>query len=191
MKKNIIKIGSLFAVIMLLAVFINSCDKGYSNASFGYNYIYIPQATVSGGVNLNYPVPKGYDTATYNYQLDSVNHKLNVYLGVSASGQKAGLGYTVNISANIDTTNQIISGGTIANAILLPDSIYTLPTSVTVPAGKNAGSFFLTINSTALKQFAGKMALLTVQLSNPTNYQLNTQLNKVVVVINVSNLNLH
>jgi hypothetical protein len=191
MKKSIIKIGSLFALIILLVMAMSSCDKAYNNASFGYNYIYMPQATVSGGLNLNYPVPAGLDTATYNYQLDTVNHKLNVYLGVAASGEKAGLGYTVNVSANIDTTNQIITGGTIPNAILLPDSIYTLPSSVTVLAGKSSGSFFLTINSTDLLQFAGKTAVLTVQLSSPTNYQLNTQLNKVVVVINVSKLNLH
>jgi hypothetical protein len=190
MKKSIIKITVFFAVTALFIVSMNSCDNGYNNASFGYNYIYMPQATVTGGLNINYTVPTGLDSATYNYQIDSVNHKLNVFLGVSVSGEQANTGFTVKVTANKDTTNQIISGGSIANAILLPDSIYTLPSSVTVPAGKHSASFNLSINSIALKGYAGKTALLTVQLSNPTNYIFNTKYNKTVVVINVSSLNL-
>lgn len=190
MKKNIINITVFFAVAALFIVTMNSCDKGYNSASFGYNYIYMPQATVSGGLNLNYPVPVGLDSATHNYQIDSINHKVNVYLGVLVSGEQANTGFTVNVSVNNDTTNQIISGGTIANAILLPATMYVLPSSVTVPAGQHVGSFYLSIDAVALKAYSGKMALLTVQLSNPTNYVLNTALNKTVVIINVAALNL-
>ena len=173
MKKSIIKTAFIFAVTALFAVTLNSCDKGYSSAAFGYNYIYMPQATVSGGLNQNYSVPTGLDSATYNFQIDSINLKLNVYLGVTVSGEQPNTGFTVKVTANNDTTNQIIAGGSIANAVLLPDSIYTIPSSVTVPSGKHMASFYLSINSTALKAYSGKMALLTVQLSSPTNYVLN------------------
>jgi hypothetical protein len=104
---------------------------------------------------------------------------------VLASGEQANAGFTVNVSANNDTTNQIINGGTIANAVLLADSMYTLPSTVTVPAGKNSASFLLSIDSKALEAYAGKTVLLTVQLSNPTKYMLNTTLDKTVVEINV------
>ncbi|MEI6754501.1 MAG: hypothetical protein WCK78_15215 [Paludibacter sp.] len=188
MKKN--RIAAFFAVIFLLAASIfTGCDNT-NNSSYGNNYIYMPQATVSGGVNLNYPVPSGYSTATYNFKIDSVNHIVNVNLGVLASGENAKMGYSVDVSVNNDTTNQIISGGTIANAVLLPSTIYTLPSSVTVPVGQYYTSFYLSINSTELKKMTGKIALLTVQLSNPTNYQLNTLLNKTVVVIDVNALKL-
>ena len=190
MKKNIIKTAIFLAISAFLVVSMNSCDKGYSSASFGYNYIYMPQATVSGGKNQNYAVPTGLDSATYNYHIDSINHKVNVYLGVIVSGEQANTGFTVDISANKDTTNQIISGGTIANAVLLPDSIYTLPSLVTVPAGKHMASFNLAIDEVALKAYAGKMLLLTVQLSNPTSYLLNPLYKKTLVVIDVTALNL-
>jgi hypothetical protein len=190
MKKSMFKTAFLFAITALFAVTFNSCDKGFSSASFGYNYIYMPQATVSGGLNQNYAVPTGLDSATYNFQIDSINHKLNVYLGVTVSGEQPNTGFKVTVSANNDTTNQIIAVGSVSNAILLPDSIYTLPTSVTVPGGKHMASFNLSINSTALKAYSGKMALLTVQLSNPSNYLLNNTYSKTVVIINVSALNL-
>ena len=185
-----IKTAHFFAVMTFFAVALNSCDKGYNSSSFGYNYIYMPQATVSGGLNLNYQVPTGLDSATYNYQIDTVNHKVNVALGVSVSGEQASTGFKVNVSVNNDTTNQIISGGSIENAVLLPSSTYTLPSSVTIPAGKHMASFNLSIDEVALKAYAGKVALLTVQLSDPTNYVLNKVYNKTVVVINVSALNL-
>jgi hypothetical protein len=191
MKKSTIGTAIFFAGIALFVVALNSCDKGYNSTSFGYNYIYMPQATVSGGLNLNYPVPVGLDSATYNYQIDTVNHKVNVDLGVSVSGEQSNTGFTVNVSVNNDTTNQIISGGSIANAVLMPGTMYSLPSSVTVPAGQHLATFNLSIDAVALKAYAGKMALLTVQLSNPTSYVLNTVYNKTVVIINVSALNLH
>ena len=190
MKKSMIKTASFLAVAALIIVTFNSCDKGYSSSNFGINNIYMPQATVTGGVNLNYAVPVGLDSATHNYQIDSINHKVNVYLGVSVSGEQANTGLTVNVTVNKDTTNHIIAGGTILNAFLLPDSIYTLPSSVTIPAGQHMASFNLSIDAVALKAYAGKMALLTVQLSNPTNYMLNKVYNRTVVVIDVSALNL-
>ena len=184
------KTAFIFAVTALFAVTLNSCDKGYNSASFGYNNIYMPQATVSGGLNQNYAVPTGLDSATYNFQIDSINHKLNVYLGVTVSGEQPNTGFTVNVTANNDTTNQIIAGGSIANAVLLPDSIYTIPSSVTVLPGKHMASFYLSINSTALKAYTGKMAMVTVVLSNPSIYVLNNKYSKTVVIINVSALNL-
>lgn len=188
MKRDKLRINLFHAVLFFTGLMVVSCVD--NRAPLGINNIYIPQATVSGGVNLNYAVPAGNGASTYNYGIDSINQKVNVYLGVLVSGQQANEGCTVDITVNKDTTNQIIAGGGILNAVLLPDSIYTLPAKVTVPQGQNSASFNLSINSIALKNYSGKNAILTVQLSNPTNYQLYTLLSKVVVVINVSSLNL-
>jgi hypothetical protein len=191
MKKSMIKTAAFFTITTLLIMIVSGCDKGFNSASFGYNYIYMPEATMSGGLNLNYTVPSGLDSATYNYQLDTVNHKVNVDLGVSVSGEQAGVGFIVNVSVNNDTTNQIVSGGSITNAVVIPASMYSLPSSVTVPAGQHFATFNLSIDAVALKAYAGKTVVLTVQITNPTHYVLNTPYNQTVVIINVSALNLH
>ncbi len=187
MKRNTIGVTS-FVTIALLYVLLSGCDKKSTN--YGLNVIYMPSSAVSGGLNLNYPVPAGLDSATYNFTKDSLNNKVTVFLGVSVSGQQASNGFTVKVSVNKDTTNQIIAGKSIANAILLPDNLYSLPTSVTVPANMNSASFNLQIDDyNSFKTICkGKMALLTVVINSPSNYSLNTNLNKTVVIIDVNKL---
>ena len=187
MKRNTIGVTS-FLTMALLFVLLSGCDKKSTN--YGLNVIYMPTSAVSGGLNLNYTVPAGLDSATYNFTKDSITNKVTVFLGVLVSGQKASHGFTVNVSVNKDTTNQIIASGSIANAMLLPDNLYTLPASVTVPANTNQASFALQINDyNALKTACkGKMALLTVVVSNPTFYSLNNLTNKTVVIIDVNKL---
>lgn len=188
MKKYIKRTTFLVASSIFLLLLIE-CKDDTTNV-FGYNYIYMPQANVSGGSNQNYFVPSGVNSNTFNYKIDTINHKVNVYLGVSVSGQEANEGCSVDISVNNDTTNQIISGGAISNAVLLPQSIYTLPTMVTVHAGSNETHFNLSIDSDVLKAYTDKNMILTVTLSNPTNYLLNNLYNKTVVIINVTALKL-
>jgi hypothetical protein len=193
MKKNIIKAVFLLAITSLF-VALYSCNKGYNPVPFGSNLIYMPQATVKGGLNNNYTVPSGVDTSTFNFKSDTIGHKLYVHLGVTASGKPAAAGYTVNITAYNDTTNQIITANPTLNYMLMPSSMYTLPTSVTVPAGKNAATFDLTIDAAALNTYVnttltvGKKLLLTVGLSSPTKYMLNNQYAKTVVIIDVNAL---
>ncbi|RYE28367.1 MAG: DUF1735 domain-containing protein [Sphingobacteriaceae bacterium] len=181
----------------LLAIYLMGCDKKDSNTAFGFNYVYMPQATVSGGTNLNYLVPSGLDTNTYNYKIDAKNNKVNVYLGVSCSGKVATAGYTVSVTTRSDTIATLISSGAINVApnatkavVLLPNIAYTLPATVTVPAGEYRADFNLAIDLTMLKTYAGKKVALCVMVSNPTNYMLNNTANKVVIIIDVDALKL-
>lgn len=180
MKRNI-----LFITVVLVLAMFAGCQKGDGDADYGYTNIYMPQATVTGGLNLNYAVPSGDGFETYNYKIDSINHKLNVILGVIRSGKQSDDGYSVSVSVNKDTTTQLITKNVITNGVLLPDASYTLPTSVSVPAGQSYSSFYLSIDAVTLKTFSGKKAAITIAISNPSNYTLYTKYSKTVVIIDV------
>ncbi|RYE37093.1 MAG: DUF1735 domain-containing protein [Sphingobacteriaceae bacterium] len=184
---------SLLFVITGLA----GCEKNDSAANFGDNYIFIPQATVSGGTNLNYTVPSGLDTNTYNYRIDTKNNKVNVLLGVSCSGKVANAGYTVNLATRTDTITQLINNGQIKVApnatktvMQLPADAYSLPTAVTVPSSSYMTGYYLSIDKTKLKTYAGQKVALCVIISNPTNYVLNQAYKQVIIIIDVDALKL-
>ena len=78
MKRNTIGVTS-FVTIALLYVLLSGCDKKSTN--YGLNVIYMPSSAVSGGLNLNYPVPAGLDSATYNFTKDSLfAHNFKIFL---------------------------------------------------------------------------------------------------------------
>ncbi len=185
MKKN-----AFYITVVLIAGVFASCQKGDGNVQYGYTYVYMPQATATGGLNRNYLVPSGAGISTYNFQIDSLNHKLNVILGVLRSGKQSAGGYSVDVIADKDTTNQLIAANTIANGVLLPDNTYTLPSKVIVPAGQNYANFFLSVNAADLNAAAvtGKNLVLTIRIANPSNYMLNTKYSKTVVIINANTI---
>jgi hypothetical protein len=191
--KNIFKAFFSFGLLIgSIASFI-SCKKPDSEIAYGMATVYMPQAiNLSAGVDNNYPVPSGTDSTTYNYKVDAVNKKLNIILGVSVSGEAASVGYTVNIKTNADTVNQLIANGTLdASTVLMPASIYSLPTQVSVLPGARGNTFYLSVDINQLKaNYMGKKLALAVKLSDPTNYALNESISKAIVIVNVSSLNL-
>ena len=173
----------------------SGCEKAASSVNFGFNYIDIPQSLVSGGSTLNYLVPTGFDNNTFNYNIDSVGNKVNVYLGVSCSGKAALDGYSVNITTRTDTVNQLIANGLIKlgtkTVVLLPSTAYSLPQTVTVPSGQYQGAFYLSINKTMLKTYAGEQVALCVVLASTTHYTLSPTNKQVIIIVDVDSLNLH
>jgi hypothetical protein len=157
----------------------------------------MPQATITGGSNLNYVVPAGRDTFTYNYRIDTKNKVVNIPLGVTRSGKQAGDGFSVTVSSRADTVNTLIGNGLIKVApnatktvVLLPTTAYTLPSIVSVASGQYLTSFNLSIDIATLKTYAGKKVALCVQISNATAYTINTAISKVIIIIDVDTLNL-
>jgi hypothetical protein len=194
--KNNLKLTALFVALAGITCLI-SCDKKDSTGPFGFTNIYIPQATVSGGVNNNYLVPSGLDTNTYNYKIDIKNNKVDVFLGVSRSGTQANGAYSVNVTTKPDTINQLIANGLLSiggdankTVVLLPSSAYTLPATIAVPQGQNMANFNLVIDEPALKAYAGEKVALCVAITNPTNYTLSPAYNQVIILIDVDSLNL-
>ena len=187
--KNI-KRNIIFSLILLTVIVYISCIKGDNQKAWGISKIYMPQASMlDGGRTNNYPVPL--NNGVNNYLLDTVKNTIDIDLGVYRSGLEALNSYSVKVTADIDTTNQIIAGGSIANAVLLPADVYTLPTDVSVPNGQREASFHLTIDRTKLianySNYYSKKLLLTVGISNPSRYDLNQSISKTVIIINAAN----
>ncbi|RZM30054.1 MAG: DUF1735 domain-containing protein [Pedobacter sp.] len=178
---------SFLLSLALVGVMGASCEKDDSDADFGFAKIFMPQATLA---NLNYAVPSGRDSATFNYKLDA--QKVNVLLGVSRSGKLELSAYSVGVVANPDTVTQMISNGILpgATTVVMPASMYTMPQTVSVPDGQSQATFTLSVDRAQLKALAGKKVALGVVLKNPSQYTLNQAINKVVVIIDVNQLKL-
>ncbi|RYE16768.1 MAG: DUF1735 domain-containing protein [Sphingobacteriaceae bacterium] len=181
------KLIPFLSLIGLLAII--GCEKNDKDATFGGGVIFMPQAYVSSP---GFAIPQGRDSSNFNYRIDSAGNKVNIILSASCSGSDKSNGFTVNVAANTDTVQQMITKKILdsARTLVLPTAIYTLPTTVTVPQGQSSATFNLSINRTQLKTYTGKKMALGVTLSSPTAYTLNPALNKVVVVIDVDALRL-
>jgi hypothetical protein len=174
----------LFAFILL------ACNK--EETKYGITNIFMPQAVnLSGGINANYPVPSGVDSSTYNYRLDTVNHKIDITLGVSRSGMQANEAFSVDIVTNTDTISQLLANATLdATTILMPSSIYELPSSIAVDAGKSEATFDLAIDIEAVKksEYTGKKLALAVSISSKGKYAVAPALATTIVIVDVDAL---
>lgn len=182
------KILSLGALSLFFLFSFFSCEKSAGELDYGYEKIYIPQSTRTGS-DLNYYVPQGLDSVSRNYILDKTKDKVNIILGVSRSGTYDPQSFAVDIINRRDTIPSILAGNTIKNGVLLPESLYTLPTKIEVGTGKTEQTFYLSVDATLLKaNYTGKNALMAFEITNPTKYTLNHKNNKVVVIIDVDAL---
>ena len=182
--KKIVFIG---VCVLFMSGFF-ACDKGDGAADYGFAYIYMPQAAVSGGLNNNYYVPSGEGVYTYNFKVDADKKELQIRLGVLRSGKLSNAAYSVDIIARTDTTYQIISGGLIENGMIFPTDMYSLPQKVAVAANKNSESFYMTVPADALKdnRYTDKKLVLTVGLANPSRFELSAKNTNTVVILDVN-----
>jgi len=178
----------LITVTVLFLAGFSACEKNDGMDDFGFACIYMPQATVSGGLNNNYYVPSGEGIYTYNFKIDNTKKELQILLGVLRSGDLPNAAYSVEIVARTDTTNQIISGGLIENGMVFPSGFYSLPQKVDVTADKNGESFYMTIPTEALKgdSYTDKKLVLTVGLANPSHFELSATNTNTVVILDVN-----
>lgn len=160
------------------------CEKGDGLKEFGHSFIYIPQAMVSGGITNNYFVPSGGGENSYNFKVEG--GKLHVILGVLRSGSSLSDSYSVDI-ASYEPSDEILTS---LNGMVLTSSIYTLPKTLTVNADQTGGVFYLSIDSEALTSdlFDEQTLVLTVEISNPSKYELAEKGTKVNVVIDVEKI---
>jgi len=181
--------------VFLLGLF--ACEKGAGSADYGFAYIYMPQATVSGGLNNNYYVPSGDGVYTYNFKIDSVNNNLLILLGVLRSGDLPNKAYSVSVVAQTDTTKSILYDGLIENGMLFPSWMYSLPARVDVPGDKSGASFYMTVPIEELKDnvYTDKKLVLTVGIdylennieinTMPLEYELSATNTSTVVILDV------
>lgn len=178
-----------FMSLCTLMFIVEGCQKGDGDLDYGFGYIYIPQATVSSGLNNHFPVPSGAGKDTYNFKEE--NGKLNIILGVLRSGKISNApGFTVDIMISSVMTEEAVASGEIVNALALPASLYEMPDKVTVEPGKNSAPFYLSIDINALMDgtYDGKNLVLALGIANPTNFELSDENRSVLVVVDVDAL---
>jgi hypothetical protein len=175
------------AISVLFLTGFFSCEKGDGMADYGYAYIYMPQATGSGGLNNNYAVPSGDGVNTYNFKIDTDKKELQILLGVLRSGDLSNAAYSVDIIARTDTTNQIISNGLVENGMVFPSNLYSLPQKAEVDANQSGTSFYMTVPTEALKNesYKGMKLVMTVGLANPSRFELSATNTNAVVILDV------
>jgi len=171
---------------------MTNCNEGDGFADQGFELIYIPQATVSSGLNNYYPVPSGAGPNTYNFKVDTLPNgtpdKLQIILGVYRSGKiDNASGFTVNVNVLQLTDDVLAEIDEEVDVISMPSSMYTIPGSASVEAGKNSTWFYLTVDIGQLLNgnYTAKKLALEVGISNPTNYKLCETGTSVVVIIDV------
>jgi hypothetical protein len=188
--KNTIK---LIGVILFFSLGYMSCEKGEGLDDYGLAYIYMPQATISGGLNNNYYVPSGDGPYTYNFKIDASKKELQILLGVLRSGDLSNAGFSVDVIARTDTTNQIIAAGLVENGVIFPQNGYSLPQKVMVSDDKNAESFYLTVPFDVLKSdvYTDKKMVMTVAIANPSKFELSAVNTNTVVIVDVNAIREH
>ena len=107
-------------ILLFILIFLG-CEKGDGFKEFGYEYIFMPQAMVTGGINNNYSIPSGGGEYTNNFIVN--NDKVDVILGVLRSGSSKSAAYSVDILSYAPSSDVLES----LNGVVLSSSMYTLP----------------------------------------------------------------
>ena len=180
------------SMILAALVFFFGCTKDDASMDYGFTKIYMPQSVIrSGGTNNQYPVPTGTDSSTYNYTIDKVKGKLNITMGASLSGPGVDA-YSVDIKVNSDTIQKLLNAKLLdpATNVIMPSSMFTIPSSLEVAQGKRSGFFTLSIDYALLKTVAyrNKFLLVSIGFSNAKTYELNAPLSSAIVVVDVSKI---
>ncbi len=180
------------SMILTALVFFFGCTKDDARMDYGFTKIYMPQSVIrSGGTNNQYPVPTGTDSSTWNYSIDKAKGKLNITLGASLSGPGVDA-YSVDIKVNNDTIQKLLNAKLLdpATNVIMPSSMFSIPSSLEVAQGKRSGFFTLSIDYALLKSttYRNKFLLVTIGFSNAKTYELNAPLSSAIVVVDVSKI---
>ena len=157
-----------------LAVAVVSCSKGV-DVPLGSAKIYMTAAS-----NPVFEVPAN----PKNYLVDKDNQKLIVPVYIGRSGLQKQQSFTLDVRADDAAAQQLIDAGTLGeDAVVAPADVYEMPTSVT--AGMEHSSFDLVFDAAQLNAHLGEQLVLTIQLANPSKFELNPELSKLNVVLDV------
>jgi hypothetical protein len=168
----------LFSLLFVIAINY-SCKKdelGYIEKNVP-PLIYLTN-TVDGKVNIA--------ASNKNVVIDKVAKTATAYLGINRSGIQDKEAYSVKFA----TSTSNLPGGVVplsANdyTVIAPGKTGSVGT-IDVPAGETSSEFSIKISKAVFDANAGKKIGLTVTLSEPSKYELNTKLSSAPVIIDVS-----
>lgn len=178
--------NKLILLIAALCTCAFAACEGDGDADYGFGVVYMPQAVSTGGLNNSYAVPSGGGSSTYNFRVEE--GKVRIILGVARSGKLSDRkGYAVEVYTAAEHTAEAVAafGGE-----AMPDGLYTLPSTVVVPDGKTAETFYLDIPVQSLTDgaYAGKTLVLSVGVRNPSAYELSETADRTAVLVHVDAL---
>ncbi|WP_157309900.1 discoidin domain-containing protein [Chitinophaga tropicalis] len=128
-----------------------------------------------------WPVPSG---------TDHILGTMEVTIPVSVTlGGVAGGAFSLNLAAFPDTAQALIDNGTFNNAVLLKEGDdYSLPASLSFPAGINTAKFNLVVKTSSLQKYAANKPVLAVELSSPTKHLLDSSKRVLVMELDPTKL---
>lgn len=149
--------------------------------------ISMPEASaLDGGITNNYPIPFTSKPGTY-HSFDELTLGLTVPLSIERTDKKdeSYERFSVAVSADEAHAESVLPG--IDKGVLLPAGYYTLPDRVTLEAAEAKKSFDLKVDFEKLSaekpELAANKLVLSVALSDPSEYEINEELAHTVVVI--------
>ncbi|MRG45198.1 hypothetical protein GFS24_08730 [Chitinophaga sp. SYP-B3965] len=173
------------ALVCGLLIFASSCKyKEIVEASYPDQKVYFPAAR-EGRFIINTVAEPG---KPYRYVVDAGTKKFNVPLSVFRGAVNNSGAFSVNIHADNDTINSLITDGTLLNTVLLPADQYIIPASVDMANGAELASFTISINLDYLVANPGTQKAICLRLSGG-NITTNPAMDKLIVIIDPAVLN--
>lgn len=191
------------SIVLALALAFTACEEADSVKDLGFPVIYIPQATVTGLDN-SYPIPLGPLNQHTNYccRYDGTTGNLDINLGVLRAGfikdQKA---FSVDLRTCPEQTQKKLDEYAAKEvpvpAVAIPAEVCTIPEKISVEAGKNSATCYVSVNIKELaKQQASllavntyKLLVLGLEIANPTTYELAENNTSVVIILDLNSEN--
>ena len=186
----------LFLIMAAMAFILAGCEPSDAEKDYGFPKIYIPQATVTGLDN-TYPIPNGPLDQNKSYVCYFENGKLNIALGVVRAGALADeKAFTVDLNISDTETERKIAEdeGKETPVAELPVNLCTIPDKISVKAGENTGTCYISVDLNALSSQTSsllvdgiyKLLVLGLEISNPTEYELAETNTSVVIVLDLN-----
>lgn len=188
MKSKLIRHIKYLVLHCAMAIVLFSCEyKEIADAEYPEQLIYMPAAYSGFFVIDNVTLPTlavPTPGEPYKYVVDLDGNVFNVPLSVYRSGINNKGGFTVDIAANTDTINSLITAARLpAGTIPLTPEKYSLVNSVEMEDGKEIATFDLEVNLGTLRNsFPNKVYALGIGITS-TQRKTNPKMATTIVVI--------
>jgi hypothetical protein len=126
-----------------------------------------------------------------NMVVDPVTNTVNFPVPVYRGGFYDLSSFTVDAAVDNSAINALITSGDLpANTVILNPDSYAITQKDTVKKDNNILKGLVTtmVKKDKLKDYAGKVVALGLKISNPSKYEINENLNKVIIYFSVDDL---
>lgn len=158
-------------LILLFAAIFVACEKDKKFQDEAMGPVNVSFASTAGKIN----VP---DENNYILTTDKLSIPLNIVMSASAPKY-----FSLNISVDNDTIQQLIDEQALPNTVLLDESYYELPKGADIRFGLDSLPVMLEVNMQAVEKHFGKDLALAVRLDNATKQNILSPTGKMAIVV--------